>query len=128
MRGVKSTRPRHVENAGQIQELANLFQDLNKRFWRGRLRAYRVIYSKLPGNTRGVCNSKRRTIYIREGLQGDQLRRVLLHEMCHIGCRYHGRKFLAHLAHLAEQGEAWANLEIESYRTAPTWNQQMHDL
>lgn len=108
-----------------MNQLTALFEELNRRYWNGRLPHYHVVYRRLPGNTYGLCDSKRQSIYIRPGHQGEVLRRKLLHEMCHIGCPYHGEKFLARLARLADLGETWALEEIKEYRSTPTFNQDM---
>ena len=63
-----------------------MFDDLNRRYWRGRLPRYHVIRrAALKGGRLGVCRDEIRTILLRADLQGEELRLTLLHEMCHIG-------------------------------------------
>ena len=88
--------------------LAQLYREFNEQFWSGRLPQYRVAFHSLPGNLLGECLTDRKLIRIAPSLKGkpDQLRRTLLHEMCHIGTGTgHGKRFQAALMRLAEQGE-----------------------
>ena len=108
-----------------MSKLTQLYRELNQRFWNGRLPDYRVRFCKLPVGKKGECLSERGLIRLTVGLEEDELRRTLLHEMCHIGCHYHGQKFLARLIRLAEQGEQWATEEAEMYRNGPSWNESI---
>lgn len=76
----------------------------------------------------GQCDTGRQRILLRRGLSPDEVRRCLLHEMCHIGAPGHGQRFQAKLRRLVERGEVWAAEEIASYRAAPSWNQEMSNL
>jgi hypothetical protein len=69
----------------------------------------------MPSGLTGVCNQERKTIYIASGLEPALRRRVLLHEMCHIGCDGHGKRFQRRLALLAQKGESWAGKERKGY-------------
>jgi hypothetical protein len=109
-----------------MAKLDRLFDQYNGQFWNGRKPRYRVRYARLPSD--GFCDVARRTILVQRGLTGQRLRRVLLHEMCHIGCPHHGARFQARLLRLAEQGEAWAIHEVEALRQTQPWNAMMRDL
>ncbi len=105
-----------------------LFQDLNRQFFRGRLPRYRVVLSDSLLPSHGECLPERRLIRLRRGLDPETTRRILLHEMCHIGSLGHGRPFQAKLYLLAAQGEEWAKHEAEKYRDAVSWNAHMTNL
>ena len=91
--------------------LTRLFGDLNQQFFRGRLPAYRIQFARfeIPGKC-GERDTARRMIRLSRRLQDDPAgwRQAMLHEMCHIGAPWHGRRFQAKLAKLAAAGEAWA--------------------
>jgi hypothetical protein len=115
-----------------MSQLSELFDELNEQFWNGRKPRYRVKFSSLAryqklGDFQGECVPKRRTIYLRSNLKGKQLREVLLHEMLHIGCMSHGRKFQERLQYLADRGETWAKVQIGSYSSGPNWNQTIRE-
>jgi hypothetical protein len=97
-----------------------LFDELNKRYWRGRLPKYRVIRrAVLRGDVLGQCDNRRRTILLRSDVTEEQLRLTLLHEMCHIGTGRgydHGPSFLRKLHRLVRLGETGLLAEdIEHY-------------
>jgi len=96
--------------------LLSIFNVLNATFFRGRL-PYRVIYGRPPGDARaasGYCDPGARTIYVNPSPPTpDAVRRILLHEMCHIGSIGHGKRFQAKLRGLGAMGEAWAVEEAE---------------
>jgi hypothetical protein len=107
-----------------------LYHELNQRYFRGRLPQYWVVFAqpKVTG-WHGECFPARRLIQLRRGLTGDELRQTLLHEMCHIGSPGHGRRFQAKLARLVEQGEPWAQAEIDGYRNSPlSWPNMLREL
>jgi hypothetical protein len=107
-----------------------LYHELNRRYFAGRLPRYRVTFAQ-PQVTgwRGECLPGQRLIRLRRGFTGDELRRTLLHEMCHIGAPGHGQRFQAKLARLVDQGEVWAQEELDGYRQTPlTWPQMIADL
>jgi len=114
---------------GDGAQLTRLYADLNTRLFQGRLPTFRVtLVASLPRSKHGECLQERRLIRVRWGRGPAAPRRVLLHEMCHIGTPHHGRRFQAKLLRLAAQGEAWAIEEAEVYRSAPSWNQEMANL
>ena len=98
--------------------LQRLFDELNKVFFRGRLPRYRVFRKPLRANHNGWCLSEKRTILLHRELVGEELRQVLLHEMCHIGSSGHDKRFQAKLTRLASMGEAWATKEAQMYAEA----------
>ncbi len=111
--------------------LAQLYREFNQQFWNGRLPEYRVMFHSLSGNVPGECLTDRRLIRIDPSLKSkpDALRRVFLHEMCHVGTGTgHGKKFQAALMRLAKQGEDWAKAEAEQVQGRPSWNDQMRHL
>jgi hypothetical protein len=101
--------------------LRALFAELNRMFWNGRLPLHRVRRKQLP-NHRGLIDTTRRIIWLdsRPERVGD-VRRVLLHEMCHIpqGCSGHGKLFRRQLQRLATRGETWADEELQVYADTP---------
>lgn len=106
--------------------LQNLYEELNKRFFRNRLPRYNVrISPSLPSH--GKCLSDRRTILLRP-MEPGLLRQFLLHEMCHIGSPDHGQRFQAKLQAIADEGETWAAEELKTIRRAPSWPQEMANL
>lgn len=101
-------------------EASRLFDELNRRHWRGRLPRYRVVRrERLPGGdtVTGVCRHRARTILVQRGLLGDRLRVTLLHEMAHVAAREfgHGPRFRRGLARLASRGEPLAREEAAWY-------------
>jgi len=77
---------------------------------------YRVL-QRLPRwqGEEGFCDDERKTLFISSGLDPEHQRRVLLHEMCHIGTRGHGKPFLRKLTRLAQLGESWAEDQRKLY-------------
>ncbi len=100
-------------------EVSQMFDEFNRKYWRGRLSRYRVIRrATLSDNDLGQCRNKTRTILLRRDLDGELLRQTLLHEMCHIGpdSGYdHGPRFLRKLHRLARLGEPKLLEDIEQY-------------
>lgn len=98
-----------------------LFDEFNRKYWRGRLPRYRVIFrNKIGDDFLGMCNSHAKTILLKKSLVGDDLRLTLLHEMCHIGGSYggngHGPAFLRKLRRLVRLGETkLVEEDIERY-------------
>jgi hypothetical protein len=61
-----------------------LFDAYNRRFFRGRLPAYRVLLSNQFGTgLHGMCRRKEREIHLGTELRGADLRKRLIHEMAH---------------------------------------------
>jgi hypothetical protein len=86
------------------------------------LPTYRVRFRRFDiRGKEGECLTASRTIVLATKLRRDpeRLRQVLLHEMCHIGARYHGRRFQTKLAKLAAAGETWAARERDLFRERP---------
>lgn len=112
---VRLNRLDHLEAAA----LQSLYEALNRTFFRGRLPRYRVIYGQPPGDPRacsGYCDPEALLIYVEPSPPTPEvLRRILLHEMCHIGSLGHGKRFQAKLRRLAAMGEEWATEEAEQY-------------
>jgi hypothetical protein len=109
--------------------LSDLYDQLNADLFDRRLPKYRVIFSsRFPptgyeGHYSGTCDTKRRLIRLRRGMNVEQLRRVLIHEMCHIRHSYHGRRWQACMMFVAASGEPWAATEASQYReSGVTWN------
>ena len=103
----------------KAREAQRLFDELNERYWHGRLPRHRVIRrAALRGRALGIHNNKSRTILLLQSLDGEKLRLTLLHEMCHIGTGggySHGPRFLRKLHRLARLGEPKLLKDIEQY-------------
>ena len=88
---------------------SQLFDELTRKYWRGRLPRYRVIErASLPADRLGQCDNARRTILLASHPSPEALRLTLLHEMCHIGTgpgSDHGPRFLRKLRRLVQLGE-----------------------
>ncbi len=93
-------------------DLDRLFDDLNSRLFDGRLPKYRVRRRQPHAGEFGCIDDAARTIWI---CASPDVRKTLLHEMCHIGTDGHGRLFRARLRQLARCGEAWAQEERAYY-------------
>jgi hypothetical protein len=90
------------------EPLQEMFVALNLGFFDGKLPAHRMRWRKMKYHG-GMCISKKKTIVMNSILkkQPIKLRRVLLHEMCHIGADGHGRLFCNNLLRLWNKGERW---------------------
>jgi hypothetical protein len=93
-------------------DLDRLFDDLNNSLFDGQLPKYRVRQRQAEETEYGFIDDAARTIWI---CRSDELRKTLLHEMCHIGTDGHGRLFRAKLRHLVRRGETWAQDERMYY-------------
>ncbi len=120
-------KPRTIKSVVSIQ---HLFVQLNQKLFDGKLPVYRVRFSpRVKGCWYGFCYVKRRVITLRPTLQGEELRRTLIHEMCHIGTGPEHRKpWQARMLAVADKGEPWAREEVEKYLRSFTWNQEMAEL
>jgi len=107
------------------------FDELNRAFFRGRLPRYRVrrcsqrtmraLLHASGCDCQGHCDDERRLISIVKGLSPSDERRVLLHEMCHIGTPgAHGKPWQRKMARLAQFGEGWAEEQRAEYSKRPT--------
>ena len=95
-----------------------LFDELNRRYWRGRLPKYRVIRRNLSGKLLGRCDNERRTILLDNNQIDEDLRLTLLHEMCHIGRTpgwEHGPTFRRKVNRLVRLGESKLIEDVERY-------------
>jgi len=110
-----------------MTQLQQLFDDCNQQFFHGRLPKYRVRFTNSIYYY-GECRPQNHVILLSRRVPQEELRQYLLHEMCHIGCSDHGKRFTSKLQKLADQGEEWAVEEIRLYREALTWNQEMANI
>ena len=97
---------------------SQLFDELNRKYWRGRLPRYRVVErASLPDL--GQCDNARRTILLGPHPSPEAFRLTLLHEMCHIGTgpgSDHGPRFLRKVRRLVRLGETkLVEEDIEHY-------------
>lgn len=101
-----------------LTEASRLFDELNRRYWRGRLPRYRIIRrAKLPDHL-AYCRNETRTIVVRADLAGNDLRLTILHEMCHIGSdggRVHGALFQRKMRRLVGLGVPKLTGDLERY-------------
>ena len=87
------------------QSLNQLFDELNGRWFDGRLRRRKVRWATFRNpHQRGVCPPGPKPILIVRGMSPAGVAAILLHEMCHIGCPSHGRRFTARIARLKHLG------------------------
>ena len=93
-------------------DLDRLFDDLNRSLFDGQLPKYRVRRREPQNGEYGWIDDAARTIWV---CRLCDLRKTLLHEMCHIGADGHGRRFRARLRHLVRRGETWAQEERAYY-------------
>lgn len=111
-----------------MTEPQRLFDEFNRRYWRGRLPRYRVLRVQfLTSHLAGRCNDTRHLISLSRHLTGDDLRRMLLHEMCHIGPRGggHGHEFQRRLKRLGGLGEPLALVECAAVEAMERERDQM---
>ena len=73
--------PAPAQRKSRRSEASRLFDELNRRYWRGRLPRYRVIRRALLPRFLGTCSDKTQTILVDSSLAGEMLRLTLLHEM-----------------------------------------------
>ena len=101
--------------------LEELFVDLRSRYFPNRMRAYSVRVDDDLDDQSGYCDSTLRVIAVGAGLLASplELRRTLVHEMCHVGIPNHGRAFLKQLRRVAQLGEPAAVLELREYTGRP---------
>ena len=93
-------------------DLDALFDEMNASLFEERLPKYRVRWCAPTNGEHGFIDNEARTIWI---CNPSDLRKTLLHEMCHIGTVGHGRLFRAKLRRLARRGERWAQAERAYY-------------
>jgi hypothetical protein len=100
--------------------VGRVYDALNGQLFSSRLPPFTVRWMQ-PQTTGqlGRCEADKRLILLVGPRPIDaELRQVLLHEMCHIGCPGHGKRFQRKLRHLANLGEAWAEEEARQYAEA----------
>lgn len=122
-----------------MSEAQRLFEELNRRYFRGRLPRYRVRFVTrhrihAEGIWYGECDSETRVIRLRHGLTDSStptLRQALLHEMCHIGAPRRSPRWQAKMKRLALMSESWAQQEAAEYaeelRTLRPWPARVKD-
>jgi len=109
------------------QELTEMYKELNVYFFNGRLPNYIVRFIQLE-HKKAYLNTKDKTVDIdMEKIREQELRRILLHEMCHFKSGWHGQIFQAELRRLHEMGEQWVDDEIKMIKQG-NWNLQMKNL
>ena len=105
------------------RQLSDLFATLNQHFFHDRLPKYRIrfgrrLFQDRSGIWKGRCDDRSRVIKLHESLAvsgNSELRRVFLHEICHIRTPGgHGKRWQKKMLRLAELGEAWAAEEVTS--------------
>lgn len=121
--------PYAARNAGTLE---GLYDELNVELFRGKLP--RAVVRWVPWEKIGpyhgtthVFSALGPSIWVNEGMpgvvprpRGAKLRRILLHEMCHVAAPGSGdyeKKFLAQLKRLAARGERWAEREATEQGT-----------
>ena len=97
------------------KSLRGLFNELNQKFFSNRLSGCRVTWAYLPGLIKGRCERKSRTFKIARGLRNENLRRVLLHQMCHHYGKGHDKRWKAQMLRLRDAGESWIDDEVRGY-------------
>ena len=81
-----------------------LFNRFNRKYFGNRLTGWKVIISDRFGG-QGLCRSCKREIHIRDGMKASQLRKTLLHEMCHAsGNGHHGPIWRSEMLRIAALG------------------------
>ncbi len=101
--------------------LNGLYDELNARYFAGKLPRYRVTQSRTM-LSRGWCLRERHLIRVHADLSSKGQRATLLHEMCHVAAGYgHGRRFQDQLRALAQQGEKWARIEADALAQGPEY-------
>ena len=112
----QASTPGDSGQIGKVKRLDLLFNELNQKFFAGRLRRYKVRRCRLP-NLEGRCDNKNRIIRLSSSLQESEVRRTLLHEMCHVrgGGNHHGRKWANEMLRLAAAGESWVEEDLKRF-------------
>lgn len=127
--------------------LRSSFRELNEQFFVGQLIQYEIHIQNLnektiirlpngqyrpplPKGLEGLCLADYRLIFIHskcEQQDREQVREVLLHEMCHAAVfqalppggqkdiEPHGKEFIAELRRIAALGEEWADRQARDY-------------
>ena len=89
-------------------DLQGLFQDLNRKHWKGMLPEYRCEWSGRMITTWGSCHPHKKVIRVSRLFQNrplPELLALLCHEMIHIKYRGHGKRFRSELARVGLAGD-----------------------
>lgn len=88
------------------ERLQKMFEHYNRKYWQGRLPAYRLVIATMP-DALGLCEWKRKVITVNVGRHKSDrdVRSTILHEMAHAaadvrGSRGHDPKFFAQVEKL----------------------------
>jgi hypothetical protein len=81
-----------------------LFDDFNRKYFRGRLRSVGLRYVNSAPERSGKYCPASRTIHISRKLTIEEIPGVLLHEMCHIGTKGHGKQWRERINQLLAMG------------------------
>jgi hypothetical protein len=103
------------------RDLAEMFDRFNGDYFGGRKPRYRVLRYPMRG---GDCDIEHRRIRISDGMEGHELTYTMLHEMCHIGCLGHGRRFWDRMRRLIPEVPRPVAAKIEFDLGAPRETQR----
>ena len=114
---VPSLRNEKGVNMIPDESLAEMFAVLNHDFFDGKLPPHKLYWRKFAVG-RGLHVKRPPSIILHPKLKRtpEELRRVLLHEMCHFNAHGHGRAFCNNLLRLANKGETWVWKQHESQK------------
>lgn len=89
-------------------DLQDLFQHLNRKYWKEALPEYRCEWSGRMITTWGSCHPHKKLIRVSRFFQNrplQELLALLCHEMIHIKYRGHGKRFRNELARIGLAGD-----------------------
>ena len=101
------------------EELQNLFDRYNRKYWRAQLPRYTVVISTRWHG--GYCAKKSRVIFIHPDIAADEWRakRTLLHEMSHASAPSgHGKLWQAEMWRLKRRGAPILETDIREYASS----------
>ena len=91
------------------ERLQRSFDRYNRKYWHGRLPAYRIVVGAMP-EAMGLCNSRQKviTVDVQQHKSSREIRSTVLHEMAHAaadihGSRGHDAKFFAEIERLLQK-------------------------
>jgi hypothetical protein len=92
-----------------------MYDRLNESHFQGRLPRYGIRTNGGPKDYWGLCDNKKKTIYLATEILSDRekTRRIMLHEMCHVGIPYHAGRWTTRMRKLEGQGESWIKAELD---------------
>ena len=103
--------------------LSEMFDRYNRRFFGGKRPQCKIEFAELSPKVGGECDHEQNVIRLNCSLLWENrflLRRLLLHEMCHLNTAVelptHGLGFRRNLSRLVKKGEKWARVEHFQYR------------